>query len=206
MHTLDFLGGTSIGLAAQQLCEAAAEHGGARGTFNDIELVATADSTPEAIADFYMEQSAARAAAYRKSPEGIRAAQEADARRAADQQKHDSLMRRLPSLNMKDDIAVLDWLCEMQGPSDHSGVIVRRQTIVEDFEKAGYVAGANCGENYKPGDRDNMFRYLVGQALSGLKEGPSIHPIIHKFSDEWRAEFAPFTPSSAMCRPNEEAK
>lgn len=98
-------------------------------------------------------------------------------------------MRNLPSLDMNNDCAVLAWVCEMQEPSDHVGVIVRRETIVSAFEKAGYVAGANCGPDYRPGNRDNMFRYLVGQALDGLKNGPAIHPIIHKFADEWRREF-----------------
>ena len=65
-----------------------------------------------------------------------------------------------------------------------------------EAEKVGYVAEANCGKDYKPGNRDNMFRYLVGQGLSGLKDGPAIHSIIHKFADEWRREFG-ITPETA---------
>ena len=77
----------------------------------------------------------------------------------------------------------------MQGPSDSVGVIVRRETIVSAFEAKGFVAGANCGSDYRDGDRDNMFRYLVGQALDGLKKGPSIHPIINDFAQKWRERF-----------------
>ena len=85
--------------------------------------------------------------------------------------------------------AVLDWLCQMQECSDHIGVIVRKHTIVEAFERAGYKANENTGADYRAGDRNNAFRYLVGQALSGLKEGPAIHPILHKFAAEWRLQF-----------------
>lgn len=77
----------------------------------------------------------------------------------------------------------------MQEPSDHAGVILRRETIVSAFERRGFKAGENCGADYKPDDRSNMFRYLVGQALSGLKDGPAIHPILHKFAAEWREQF-----------------
>ncbi len=99
-------------------------------------------------------------------------------------------MAKLPSLDMKNRAAVLDWLCAFQDPSDHIGVVQRRQTVVAAFEKAGYVAGANCGEDYDEHSIDNSFRYLVGQALSGLKDGPAIHPILHKFTAEWKMRFA----------------
>jgi len=60
---------------------------------------------------------------------------------------------------------------------------------VSACEKAGFVANANTGKAYKADDRDNSFRYLVGQALAGLKDGPAIHSILHKFAKEWREKF-----------------
>jgi hypothetical protein len=186
---VDFLAGTHISDAAKQLAAAAQEHGEATGSFNGIALWAGAGTTAEEIvADFAKRQTAA-AEAYRNSPEGKKAEADREDRRARAQAEHDRLMRRLASLDMSDDVAVLDWLCAMQAPSDHVGVIVRRSTIVSKFEAAGYAAGANCGKDYKPGDRANTFRYLVGQALDGLKNGPAIHPIIHKFAGEWKSQF-----------------
>lgn len=188
-HAVDFLAGTPIDKAAEMLVAAAVTHGFASGKFNDIELTADASTKPEAILAYWEKETAARSEAYRNSPEGIQAEREREQRRADAQQKHDALMRKLPTLDMSNDSAVLDWLCQMQEPSDHVGVIVRRQTIVQAFEKAGYEAGANCGKDYRKGDRANMFRYLVGQALDGLKRGPAIHSILHKFAAEWRAAF-----------------
>lgn len=182
--------GEHIDGAVERLVAAAQEPGSAFMTFNGIRLEATPGSTVASILLDWQTKQMAAAEAYRTSPEGKKAEQERENSRANAQQKHDALMRKLPGLNMRNDYAVLDWLCEMQKPSDHVGVIVRSETIVSAFEKAGYVAGANCGKDYRPGNRDNMFRYLVGQALDGLKNGPAIHSIIHKFADEWRREFA----------------
>lgn len=187
---IKFAGGTPIAMAARMLVDAVAKiHEPVQGKFNDILLVADAGSTLEGIVAFFDQQREIRAEEYRNSPEGKRAAQEAEERRSRLQQTHDSLMRKLPSLDMHDQVAVLDWLCQMQEPSDHVGIILRRATIVSAFEKAGFVANANTGKAYKADDRENSFRYLVGQALSGLKDGPAIHSILHKFTKEWREKF-----------------
>lgn len=186
---IEFMGGCHIDEAARQLVAAAIEHGEATGSFNDIELKASPESKPEQIVSDWNARQAAAAEAYRNSHAGKKAAKGREDRRSAAQQEHDNLMKLLPNLNMLDDVAVLTWLCSMQDPSDHNGVIVRRDTIVGAFEKAGYAAGANCGKDYRKGDRENMFRYLVGQALSGLKDGPAIHPILHRFVADWKAEF-----------------
>jgi len=187
--TVEFLGGTPIDDAAIDLVAAAERHGQAVGRFNGIELHAAAGYAPAGIVKFYNDECERRRAAYLASPEGQQAEAERNRRRQDLQSKHDALMARLPSLNMDNAHDVLDWLCEMQEPSDHVGVILRRNTIIERFETAGYKANENTGADYKPGDRWNMLRYLVGQALQGLKEGPAIHPILHKFADEWRARF-----------------
>jgi hypothetical protein len=187
---IKFGAGTHIDMAAKMLVDAVTKEGvPVQGKFNDILLIADTASTPDGIVAFWDQQSAIRAEEYRNSPEGKRAQAEAEERRSRLQQIHDSLMRKLPSLDMSDDVQVLDWLCQMQEPSDHIGIIVRRSTIVSAFEKAGFVAGANTGKAYKADDRNNSFRYLVGQALSGLKDGPAIHSILHKFAKEWREKF-----------------
>jgi hypothetical protein len=187
---IKFGAGTHIAVAAKMLVDAVAKtHEPVQGKFNDILLVADVGSTPDSIVAFFDQQCAIRAEEYRNSPEGKRAEQEAEERRSRLQQTYDSLMRKLPSLDMRDQVAVLDWLCQMQEPSDHIGIILRRATIVSAFEKAGFVANANTGKAYKADDRDNSFRYLVGQALAGLKDGPAIHSILHKFTKEWRAKF-----------------
>lgn len=186
---MDFVAGTHIREAATLLVERAKIDGVATGIFNGITLHAGVEVTPRDIEDYYDRETARRAEEYRRSPEGVAAAKRADDARRVMQDTHDTLMKRLPELSMYDQPAVLEWLCAMQEPSDRNGVIIKRDTIIKHFEKAGYEANENTGDAYKADDRNNAFRYLVGQALAGLKEGPAIHPIIHKFADEWRQRF-----------------
>ncbi len=186
---IQFSAGCHLRSAAAQLVKAAKESGEARGMFNDIELRATADTTSTEIEQYFDRETKARSEAYRNSAAGIADAADRKRRRADAQAMHDGLMRKLTDLDFSDDVAVLAWVCAMQDPTDSVGVIVRRDTIVQAFEAKGFEAGANCGFKYRDGDRDNMFRYLVGQALDGLKRGPAINPIIHKFADNWRKLF-----------------
>jgi hypothetical protein len=90
--------------------------------------------------------------------------------------------------NFTNDVAVLDWLCEMQPASDRAGVIVRRQTILDIFAKHGFLPGVNCGKNFRPESRENVHRWLIGQALATL-ESFAIHGIVHKFAREWKDKF-----------------
>lgn len=187
-HVVGFGAGCPIASAAQQLVEAAALHGAAEGTFNGILLKAGPHTAAIEIVAAFQIECENRARQYRLSPEGIAAAAAQEQTRADLQARHDALMRRLPSLDFRDQCAVLDWLCEMQAPSDHVGVIVRRKTILAAFAKHEFLPGVNCGADFRPEVRDNVHRWLVGQALDGL-EGPAIHGIIHKFAADWKAKF-----------------
>jgi hypothetical protein len=185
-----FPAGCHIAEAARQLVDAA-QNGVAFGHFNDIQLNATPGTTAESIVEFFNDETTRQHEEYLNSPTGKAAAVAREQSRRNAQAAHDGLMAKLRTLDFSNDAAVLDWLCAMQGPSDHIGVILQRQTIVQVFGARGFVEGANCGTDYKPGNRENMYRYLVGQALNGIKSGPAIHPILHKFVGEWKAQFCP---------------
>lgn len=187
MREIQWGAGTHIDSAAAELARIATEHGEATGVFNDVTLTARTGDTPESIIASFEAQTAARAEAWRNSPEGRASLAERESVRRALQSKHDALMGALPALDFGNDVAVMDWLCAMQEPSDHIGVIRRKETILATFGAKGFRPNVNTGNAYKHGDRENMFRYLVGQALSGLETIGAIHSIIHKFADEWRA-------------------
>lgn len=195
-QVIEFSPGLHISHAAQQLVAAAQADGNATGTFNGIELTATADSNPADIVAEFDRESEARAEKWRNSAAGIAYAKAEDERRASLQAKHNVLMKRLSSLDWSNDAAVLDWLCQMQKPSDYVGVITRCATIISAFEAHGFKAGENTGAAYRDGDRKNMFRYLVGQALDGLDKVGAIHPILLDFSTEWRSRFGVPEPSA----------
>lgn len=161
-----------------------------KAKFNDIELTVTSDSTADAIAAYYGEESDRRSEAYRNSPEGKRAERERQEHVVTMQQKHDALMQQLPSLNFADDVAVLDWLCEFQDPSDHCGVAKQQSVVLATFAKHGYQPSVNCGKDFNKDDRNVFVHWLVGQALAGLAcDVGAIHQVFHKFADDFKKKF-----------------
>jgi hypothetical protein len=177
--------GEPVTKAAERLAAAAP----AFMEFNGVRVEAMPGATPDELVASWSAKMEAKAAAYWESPEGKALKAEQEDRRARIQSKADALMTALPRLDFTNDVAVLNWLCEMQEPSDHIGVIVPRTKIILEFKKRGYMPNVNCGQDFRPDDRENVFRWLVGQALDGLN-GPAIHGIIHKFAADWKAKFS----------------
>lgn len=187
-HQVEFHAGVHINKAAEILIAAATEHGEAHGIFNEIMLKASPSMTVAEVVADYHQRLDAREVAWRNSPEGQAAERDREERVRASQEKHDLLVRGLASLDFTNDIAVLDWLCAIQDATDHVSVVVRKNEILETFKRHGFEPGANCGDNFKGDDRENVFRYIVGQALGTLQH-VAIHGIIHKFAADWKAEF-----------------
>lgn len=190
MQQVEFGAGEHISRAACRLVEAAQKYGEAKGHFNEIELTANALSIPQDITEYFETECTRRAEAYRASPEGIVSAKRNQDEIAALEVERDRLMAALPSLDFSNQSAVLDWLCALQVPSDRSGVAVDSKAVLNAFADHGLIADANCGKDFNGENRDNFYRYIVGQGLSGLKDGPAIHWIINKFTGEWKAKFA----------------
>ncbi len=188
MHTVEFGCGMHLAEVASLLVTAAAEHGEARGVFNEVALTATPDTDPDTIVAFYHQESNRRAEAWRNSPEGRAAQAEREAELLAAQETHDAKVRELASLDFGNEVAVLDWLCAIQDATDHVGVAVAKAKVIDTFRAHGFEANVNCGKHFRPDDRENVFRWLVGQALDGL-QSVAIHGIIHKFAADWKSKF-----------------
>ena len=189
MHKLtDFLPGTHISEAIGALIRAADTDGQSEGVFNEVILVAKRGERAEDILSRYTSECERRTEAYRKSPEGIAADNRAKERRQALQQTADGLMAGLPNLDFTDENAVIDWLCALQEPSDHVGVIIDKNAVLIAFAKNDLLPNVNCGADFDANDRRNFFEWLIGQALDGLAK-VAIHGVIHKFADDWRQRF-----------------
>jgi len=160
------------------------------GKFNDITLVCRRDTTAESIVKDYKTQSDAKAEAYRNSSEGKRVAREAEERKQKMQLQMDEVMAELPNLDFSDLDAIITWLGKAQGPSNHTGVKTPHKKIITTFRKYGFKANVNCGNHFNDEDKENFARMLIGQALDNLKcDVHAIHPIFHKFADDWRKKF-----------------
>lgn len=188
MLTIQASPGEHITSAAKRLAEAATAKGTAKLTFNDVTVTAKPGDTADAIVARWDAEMERRRVAYINSDDGKAAAKAREDGIAAMQEKHDLLMQDLRSLDWSNDVAVLDWICAMQEPSDCSGVAVRKGEIIGTFAAHGFHPNVNVGNAFNGKDRDNHFRYIVGQALDCLQR-VSIHGIVHKFSDDWKRQF-----------------
>lgn len=185
---VDLLPGTHIRQAAELLCRAAVEHGYAMATFNGIELKVKSGDEPAKVVADWVAQTEQQSKAYRESPEGIAEEAALQQQRREMQAKADALTEALPSIDWNDDVAVLDWCCEMQAPSDQRGVVIKRETILAEFARHGFEPNMRTGKDYDDTSRMVVHAYLVGQALDGLKR-IAIHGMLHDFAAKWKARF-----------------
>ncbi len=187
---IEFPAGCHVDKAAQMLAAAAVEHGAAEGEFNGVTMLADGRMSAEEIVAKWTRDMDEKAVAYRNSPQGEAAQAESEARVTSLQEAHDLAMQDLRTLDWSSDVVVLDWICRIQDATDHVGVVVRARDIVDAFRQHGFEPGANCGEAFKADDRDNVHRYIVGQALDNLMSIGAIHGVIHKFAGNWKTRFA----------------
>ena len=161
--------------------------------FNDIELKTNPSEDLETaaavITAYYSSESSRRAEAYRNSPEGKRAAADAEKRKQQSQCQMDEAMSELSSLNFSDLNAVIGWLEKVRDPSDHVGVVTPSKQIVETFRGHGYEPSVNCGKDFNGEDEENFARWLIGQALDNLNSVGAILQVFDKFAEDWRKKF-----------------
>lgn len=189
MKKINVGAGTHISnLAKKMVASFASDNQPVQGEFNGIILVADQNSTVESIQKDYSDQSDAQVEAYRNSPEGQKDAREREERIQCLMAQRDALMTELSTLDFSSNVAVLDWLCAMQDPSDHVDVSVDKQVILSTFAQHGLVPNMNTGSAYNGEDEDNSAKYVIGQGLSTL-EFCSIHHMVNDFAEEWKKKF-----------------
>lgn len=189
---LEAMPGQHVQQFAQQLIDRAKANGvDVEGDFNGIALRASsAESvTAEDLVNFYSQESERRSEEYRKSPEGIKAAEEAEGRKNALQEKADQLVTQLDSLDFSNLEAVIDWIVNFQDASDHIGVSFDRKAVIDTFRSHGFDVGVNTGEDFNGEDAENTAKWLVGQALDGINSVGAIHQVVHKFAGDWKKKF-----------------
>lgn len=157
--------------------------------FNGIELAMGPDTDPKDVVADYWAKTHKQAEAYRNSAEGKATAEKTAQHLALMQKTMADGMARLPQLDFTDLHAVIEWLAFVQDASHHTGVQTPRQEIIETFAAHGFLPSVNCGEDYNEDDRENVARYLIGQALAGLQSVGAIHHIFHDFAADWHLKF-----------------
>lgn len=159
------------------------------GKFNDVSVTADPTTPASVLVARWETETNRQREEYRKSPKYQRQARLQEIEVAALQMKMNEMMARLETLNFDDLAAVINWFDQIRDASDHVGVSVPSGEIVQKFEEHGYIVNANTEDAYNPEDKENSAHYLIGQALSCLKEVGAIHQVYRDFAKEWREKF-----------------
>jgi hypothetical protein len=184
MQIIDISAGVDIRDAAVQLVKVASTGGRASCEFNGITLTAEEGATADEIVDFYMEESARRAKAYRNSPEGQKAERQRQIRIENLQRKADGLMAQLSTLDFESPRILLEWLSEIEDARDHIGVKVDTQLLISTFVAHGYLPNANTDDKFNEADPDNYARWIIGQAIK-----VPYFPLVGSFRQKWQEKF-----------------
>ena len=161
------------------------------GEFNGITLrVSSAEPvTADELVNFFSQEMDRREDEYKKAPEVIKAAEEAEARKNALQKKADQLVTQLDSLDFGNLEAVIDWIVDFQDASDHVGVSYDRQSVINAFRSHGFDIGVNTGKTFNGEDAENFAKWLICNALSFINSDGAIHQVVHKFAEDWKKKF-----------------
>lgn len=190
--TYDVRGGQTIDSIAARMVALAKETGErVRAMFSGIlELTATPESTVEDVIGDWRTRMDQAVEARDRSPEGQRAARAKERLIEEAQKQVDALMEQLPHLDFTNPEAVLDWLCELLGPSEFSAVVKSPEVILTRFAEHGYVPDMNAREEFNAEDRDNVAGFIIGQALAGVRDlNGAIERIVHDWTEQWKSDF-----------------
>lgn len=154
--------------------------------FNGVHVVVNPGDNPDDVLRIWSDTMDANAAAYRASPAGIKAAQEAAEWLTRLQALHDELMAKLPGV-VTDESALVQW-CEDFSRTDHIGIKGRNYPgAIALMEAAGWRCNDMVG-NYEAVYRqpEAMARWLIGQAMDCMARDLPPHGIMEKFAAEYR--------------------
>lgn len=181
-----------IGEDIRQSCEATISLAQANSepvtfTHNGVTVTANPDSTAEGLYQQWRAEMDRQAEEYRRSPEGIRQAEEAKARLVSDQGIVDSLIDRLPDvLHSRNLDNLMSWCKNFTNPADHTGVTFEHQYVFNLLMGAGYIENAHVGKAPEFFDnRQVMGEWIVGQVIDCLSKGMGPHPITQMFVDKY---------------------
>ena len=185
METMEFLAGERIEVACTRLATAANVGDTVySASFNGIDLLAAPGISAESLVQYYHEESDRQHQAYLASPQGKADAIAAQIRRDSMQRDVDALMLKLPTVHGHAD--VLEWLAAFAIVADHTGVNKDYATVLDRLRMLAYEANANTGNAYAGNDRDNVARYIVGQAMDYMQKGLPPHSVLIRFVAEWQ--------------------
>lgn len=154
-------------------------------TFNGIDLTVEPTDNPDTAAKWYEAECKVRAAAYRASEAGRAAAAARVARLASAQKTLDALIADMG--DMSDPKRAVAFVRDLASVADDVGLVWNKKSVARRLKSAGWVASANRGNAFRADDRENVAGWIVGQALSMMRNGMPPHPMLADFAEKWLA-------------------
>lgn len=191
LSTAPFLG-CSVDIVAERMTQTAQiQQCPVHVDFNGVELVAYPDTTPTSIVASYKATIRRQHYDYLLTDAAAQRDSEDLMRQRERQTVLDSLYRQLDNLispqriDPISDVQVLRWWRDYAAVADNIQLHRYQAPIIQAFDKAGFRPNVNTDAAYDADDRDNSFRYLVGQCMDGLAHVGCPHPIVIQFIDGW---------------------
>lgn len=157
--------------------------------FNDIELRADIGTTAGDIVAEYHRLHNERAKSWFKSQEGRAFSKELRQRTEQAQNSSNRYMSLLSIIDFSSLESVIEWLVGIARSIDRIDVSCDKQRIVDAFESHGFMSDVNCYDKFDAEDRENVARWIIGQALADLKRNNAPHPVLQQFAEDWKAKF-----------------
>jgi len=162
-------------------------------TFNDMEMRAQPDSTPEGLVDDWNRRMEAARKAWQESPEGIAYEQNRLAEIAKAQAKVNELEEKLNSVLLDQGMdELMEWVAEFTSNTDWVGVTFDKEFVIGAFEHVGFKENWHVGKPPEWFDtRQKLGQYIVGQMLDGYKNHGCVPQIIAYWCQEKYLELTP---------------
>lgn len=154
--------------------------------FNDALMIVGKGDTAKTVCDAFTAHCEAASKAY-WTPERIAEKNASEAKDNATLARH---MKTLSSLDLKDPVAPLKWLCKLEEVGGMTYSQYDKAAVLKAFADAGYTPGMNVGDKFNAKDQENYKGYIIGQALDGIRTVGCPHQVLHTFTERYQKEFS----------------
>lgn len=158
--------------------------------FNGICLKADESSTIESIIVQYNEALRASIKAYRQTDQYNLKKQQDEAKMIELKTTAENLMIELESLDFKNLRSILNWIKRFQPCSQRIELVYYNEKILSKFSENGFLPNANLDADFNNDDKENVAKYIIGQALNMLKKY-TFTLVIGMLIDSWIDRFEP---------------
>jgi hypothetical protein len=141
----------------------------AMGLFNELPMIAFPGDKQAEVEARWRQLNEQHRTSYHRTPEysQFMAMNESKAAKAI------SFMEEMRRANLQD-LKTVIGLLSRSGIIGYTGTYQHTSEFVRMLKEAGYEENVNCGENFKADDKENVARWIVGQAMtmpgSGIEE------------------------------------